>query len=117
MAPSTASLLSTSHLTPATDPDHPYSSWPSIPPSPLGRLVLLTPEVTAAAAKEIKTGKRFPLDYAVYPSNRTFWGRLVTTHEVKCSARYTKAEVEKMRAEGNVSVPRPMNLCHSPSQV
>jgi hypothetical protein len=75
------SLLSVSHL--SQDPAHPYSSWPSIPPNPIGRLVLLTPSVTAAASKEIITGKRFSLDQSVYPSGASLYGRLQGEHYVK----------------------------------
>ena len=62
-------MFSLSSLTPRDHPTHPYSSWPAIPVSPIGRAVLVTPEVTVAAAREsLKTGKRFALDHSVYPS-------------------------------------------------
>ena len=77
------SLLSTSHLTPLDHPSHPLSGWPSIDPHPLGRLVLLTPEVTLSASKSIITGKRFSLDRSIYPSDSLLHGRAPTTHTVE----------------------------------
>jgi hypothetical protein len=74
-------LLSTAHLCSSSDPDHPYASWPSLRPDPLGRLVLLTPEITASAAKEIKTGKRFALDHSVFPSGALLNGRIEASHQ------------------------------------
>jgi hypothetical protein len=78
-----ASLLSLNHLTPSSDPSHPYSSWPSIPPNPLGRLALLTPPITKSALSSIQTGQRLSLDWPVYPSSCLLYGRQAATHTVK----------------------------------
>ncbi|WVQ84190.1 hypothetical protein IAT38_006341 [Cryptococcus sp. DSM 104549] len=78
---SQASLLSPSHLTPADHPTHPFSSWPSVPPHPLGRLVLLTPSITLAAAKSsLQTGQRFGLDWSIYPSGARMYARAHGRH-------------------------------------
>ncbi|WWC66897.1 uncharacterized protein I206_100804 [Kwoniella pini CBS 10737] len=80
----TTSLLSLSHLTPSSHPSHPFSSWPSIPPNPIGRLILLTPEITKNAMNEcIKTGKRFSLDWSIYPSGARMYGRSCGKHVIK----------------------------------
>lgn len=79
----TESLLDISHLcVPEEAPDHPWSSWPSIPPHPLGRLVLITPEVTAAAAKTISVGTRFGLDWCIAPSRARVGTRMPAEHRV-----------------------------------
>ena len=80
---SNTDLLSLSHLCPADHPTHAYSSWPSIPPHPIGRQVLITPEVTARAAKEeILTGKKFALDKMIYPSGGGLYSRMKPFHAV-----------------------------------
>ncbi len=78
-------LFNASQLcSPDTYPDHPYSSWPALKPSPRGRLELLTADITAAAARsEILTGKRFSLDHSLYPSGALLYGRVAATHKVK----------------------------------
>jgi hypothetical protein len=76
-------FLDISHLClPSEAPDHPWSSWPSIPPHPLGRLVLLTPEITAAAARTIISGSRFGLDYSITPSGARLGSRMAGEHRV-----------------------------------
>ncbi|ORY27318.1 hypothetical protein BCR39DRAFT_538316 [Naematelia encephala] len=75
------SPLSISHL--STSPDHPLSSWPSIPPSPRGRSVLLTPSIVSSASENIITGQRFALDWPVYPSVIPLYGRMKAEHTVK----------------------------------
>ncbi|ODN97097.1 hypothetical protein I350_08077 [Cryptococcus amylolentus CBS 6273] len=61
-----ASLLSSSHLTPIDHKSHPLSSWPSIKPNPIGRLSLLNPSITVAAAREgIQVGKSIPIDWPI----------------------------------------------------
>lgn len=51
----------------------------------LGLLNLLTPDVVAAAAQEIRTGKRIALDHPLdFPANPSF-GRQRFRHEVKPS--------------------------------
>jgi hypothetical protein len=87
---STSSLLDVSHLVSADDPDHPYSSWPSIPPNPIGRLALLTPEITSSAASSIRTGQRLSLDWPVYPSNVLLYGRKATVHTITQGGRGPK---------------------------
>ncbi|WRT63651.1 uncharacterized protein IL334_000574 [Kwoniella shivajii] len=77
-----SSLLSLDHLTPSDHPDHPYSSWPSLPANPIGRLVLLTPKVTKEAASLIASGKRFSLDWSVYPSGARMYSRACSTHRI-----------------------------------
>jgi hypothetical protein len=80
----TSALLDIAILSPADHPDHPYSSWPSLPPNPIGRLALLTPAITAAAARSsLLTGQRFSLDFSAYPSGASMHGRFEATHEVK----------------------------------
>ena len=98
------SHLSLSHL--STDPAHPYSSWPSLPPHPAGRCTLLTPSVVTEAAKEIQTGKRFSLDYAVYPSERALYGRLKAVHTVLFNGDEAKDQVEAKRKAGDMSISR-----------
>ncbi|WWC58056.1 uncharacterized protein I303_100591 [Kwoniella dejecticola CBS 10117] len=91
------SLLSLSHLTPSSDPSHPFSSWPSITPNPIGRLVLLTPEVTRNAISQcVQTGKRFSLDWSVYPSGARMYGRACGQHTIKRvdQGPSTKSEAE-----------------------
>jgi len=63
--------------------DPPFSAWGLYGPSDkLGTLNLLTPEVVAQAAQEIKTGVRIgldlPLDYLATPSA----GRIPFRHEI-----------------------------------
>ncbi|KAL7422347.1 hypothetical protein Q5752_002993 [Cryptotrichosporon argae] len=83
--PSQDDLLSLRHLTPYDDPAHPFSSWPSLPPTPLGRLALLTPAMTAAATSSILTGDRLSLNYPTYPSGALLYDRFAPTHTlVRC---------------------------------
>jgi len=97
-------LLSTAHLCAPDDPDHPYASWPSLGSNPLGRLAILTPELTSTAAQEIKTGKRFALDHPVYPSGALLNGRVGASHHV-VRVGPTPGSREEAEAQGQTYQP------------
>ncbi|ODO01976.1 hypothetical protein L198_02707 [Cryptococcus wingfieldii CBS 7118] len=94
-----ASLLSSSHLTPIDHKSHPLSSWPSIKPNPIGRLSLLNPSITVAAAREcIQVGKSFPIDWPVYQSGTCLFERPCGQHEIK---RRGYGDDEKQQTDEN----------------